>query len=117
MKSGQMSINKLVIHLELAVLGCVLVVLLLSALDRGGSKGAHGTAEQDEQTEHVQRAQSEAKKVEAIQTELFTDVHVPPRQRETWLGDLDGMLKRGQLRVLIPFSRTFSSRQTVRNWA
>ncbi len=98
MKSGQMSINKLVIHLELAVLGCVLIVLLLSALDRGGSKGA---------PEQIQRGQSEHKEAETLQTELFTDVHVPPRQRETWLGDLDGMLKRGQLRVLLPFSRTF----------
>ncbi len=107
MKSGQMSINKLVIYLELAVLGCVLIVLLLSALDRGGNKGAPGTAEQNEQTEQVLRARNEHKEAEAIRTELFTDVHVPPRQRETWLGDLDGMLKREQLRVLIPFSRTF----------
>jgi membrane-bound lytic murein transglycosylase MltF len=104
MKFGQMSINKLVIYLELAMLGFVLVVLLLSALDRGGSKKRTETAEQ---TEQVQVAQSEQKEVEAIRTELFTDVHVPPRQRETWFGDLDSMLKRGQLRVLIPFSRTF----------
>jgi membrane-bound lytic murein transglycosylase MltF len=96
-----MRINKLVIHLELAVLACVLIVLLLSALDRGGSKGAPGTAQQNKQI------QSEHNEAEALQAELFTDVHVPPHQREIWLGDLDGMLKRGQLRVLLPFSRTF----------
>ncbi len=107
MKFRQMSINKLVIHLELAVLACVLVVLLLSALDRGGSKAAPETAKQNEQAEQVQRVQSEHKEGGAIRTELFTDVHVPPRQREIWLGDLEGMLKRGQLRVLIPLSRTF----------
>ncbi|CAK8715557.1 Membrane-bound lytic murein transglycosylase MltF [Candidatus Electrothrix laxa] len=102
MKSSHMSINKLVIHLELAVLGFVLVVLLLSALDRGDSQGKPEAAEKTEQTEQVQIDQRMAQR-----TELFTDVHVSPRQRETWFGDLDGMLKRGQLRVLIPFSRTF----------
>ncbi|MCI5220976.1 MAG: hypothetical protein D3914_17720, partial [Candidatus Electrothrix sp. LOE2] len=111
MQSGQMSINKLVIHLELAVLGFVLVVLLLSALDRGGTREP-GTAEQQERIDQVHQvqvagAQSEPQKVEAGRTELVLDVHVPPRQRETWLGDLDGMLQRGQVRILIPFSRTF----------
>jgi membrane-bound lytic murein transglycosylase MltF len=108
MQSGQMSINKLVIHLELAVLGFVLVVLLLSALDRGGTREP-GTAEQQERIDQVQvaGAQSEPQKAEAGRTELVMDVHVPPRQRETWLGDLDGMLQRGQVRILIPFSRTF----------
>ncbi|MGB5685933.1 MAG: lytic transglycosylase F [Candidatus Electrothrix sp.] len=114
MKSGQMSINKLVIHLELAVLGFVLAVLLLSALDRGGSKGAWETADQNEQAE--QRVGSEHNKAEALRTKLFTDVHVPPRQRETWLGDLDGMLKRGQLRVLLPFSRTFFFQANDQEW-
>lgn len=104
MRSGQMSINKLVIHLELAVLGFVLVVLFLSALDRGGSKSEPESAAQSEQ---VQTRTSEHQEAEAIQTPLFTDVHVAPRQRETWLGDLDDILKREQLRVLIPFSRTF----------
>ncbi|MCI5208119.1 MAG: hypothetical protein D3910_04880 [Candidatus Electrothrix sp. ATG2] len=104
MKSGQMSINKLVIHLELAVLGLVLLVLLLSALDQGGDTGGDGTTVQNEPEQIIA---GKAKDVQASRTTLFADVHVPPRQRETWLGDLDGMLKRGQLRVLIPFSRTF----------
>lgn len=103
MKPGQMSINKLVIHLELAVLGFVLVVLLLSALDRANQS----SLERAEQNEQVQRKENQATESAAIRTTLFTDVHVPARQREVWLGDLDGMLKRGQLRVLIPFSRTY----------
>ncbi|MCI5165185.1 MAG: lytic transglycosylase F [Candidatus Electrothrix sp. GM3_4] len=102
MKPDQMSINKLVIHSELAVLGFVLIVLLLSTLDRGGSKGALAPGRTEQRV-----GQNENKKAEAVRTELFTDVHVSPRQRETWFGDLDDMLKRGQLRVLIPFSRTF----------
>ncbi len=98
-----MSINKLVIYLELAVLSFVLIVLLLSALDRG-NQGILETAEQNEQ---VQSEETRATESAAIRTTLFTDVHVPARQREIWLGDLDGILERGQLRVLIPFSRTF----------
>ncbi|XCN72578.1 MAG: transglycosylase SLT domain-containing protein [Candidatus Electrothrix aestuarii] len=104
MKFGQMSINKLVIHLEIAVLGFVLIVLLLSALDQGSSL-KNTTA--DGQTEQAQTVTIAPGAIDGLRTELFTDVHVPPRQREVWLGDLDGMLKRGQLRVLIPFSRTF----------
>jgi membrane-bound lytic murein transglycosylase MltF len=117
MKSGQMSINKLVIHLELAVLGIVLVVLLLSALDRGNQSSPE-TAEQNEQNEQVQREENQStEKIEsaAIRTTLFTDVHVPARQREVWLGDLDGMLNRGRLRVLLPFSRTFFFRENGQN--
>ncbi len=113
MKPGQMSINKLVIHLELAVLGFVLIVLLLSALDRGSQSNLK-TAEQDRQVQSgdvqsgdVQSGDNQVAESTAIRTTLFTDVHVPARQREVWLGDLDGILERGQLRVLIPFSRTF----------
>ncbi|MCI5121695.1 MAG: hypothetical protein D3908_10990, partial [Candidatus Electrothrix sp. AUS4] len=104
MKVGHISLNKLVIQLEIAVLGFVLIVLLLSALDRSSGKKNTTTAGQTEQAQTVATVPGES---DGLRTELFTDVHVPPRQREIWLGDLDGMLKRGQLRILIPFSRTF----------
>ena len=104
MKSGHISINKLVIHAELVALGLVLIVLLLSSLDRGnGGKDPETT----EQTDQVRIAESARQKAEASRAALFADIHVPPRQREVWFGDLDEMLKRGQLRILIPFSRTF----------
>ncbi|CAK8714695.1 Membrane-bound lytic murein transglycosylase MltF [Candidatus Electrothrix gigas] len=109
-----MSINKLVIHLELAVLGIVLVVLLLSALDRGkGNQGTLKTSQQIKQHRQVQaeertQQESQARQVDQVdQADLFADIHVPPREREIWFGDLDKMLERGQIRVLIPFSRTF----------
>lgn len=86
------------------MLGFVLLVLLLSSLDHRGDKMSLRTTKQKDQ---VQITQSDEKKAEVVRTGLFTDVHVPPRQREVWLGDLDGMLERGQLRVLITFSRTF----------
>jgi membrane-bound lytic murein transglycosylase MltF len=104
MKPGQVSINTLVIRLELAVLGFVLIVLLLSALDRA-NQGSQETAEQNNQ----EPANA------AMRTTLFTDVHVPARQREVWFGDLDGILKRGQLRVLIPFSQTFFFQKNGQN--
>lgn len=100
-----MSINKLVICLELAVLGLVLIVLLLSSFDYHGGGGEK--KETAEQAGQVHIAEHEKKKAEAKYPALLTDVHVAPRQREIWFGDLDGMLKRGQVRVLIPFSRTF----------
>ncbi|WP_446011122.1 transglycosylase SLT domain-containing protein [Candidatus Electrothrix sp.] len=106
-----MSINKLIIHLELAVLGFVLVVLLLSGLDRG-SQSTQETTGQSSQIQHEKKLAQETK---PIRTPLFTDVHVPARQRETWLGDLDGILERGQLRVLLPFSRTFFIQDNEQN--
>ena len=98
-----MSINKLVIRLELAVLGFVLVVLLLSALDHN-TKRVPETGEQYQQIQVAENVQQENR---TVPKKMFMDVHIPPRQREIWLGDLDGILERGQLRVLLPFSPTF----------
>ncbi|MCW5212909.1 transglycosylase SLT domain-containing protein [Desulfobulbus sp. TB] len=103
-----MSINKLVIHLELAVLGVVLVVLLLSALDRGrGNQKTVKISQQNRQVQAEESTQQESQARQVDQAALFADIHVPPREREIWFGDLDSILQRGQLRVLIPLSRTF----------
>ncbi|MCI5147922.1 MAG: lytic transglycosylase F [Candidatus Electrothrix sp. MAN1_4] len=98
-----MSINTLIIRLELAVLGFVLAVLLLSALDRN----TQGSLETVEQYQEIQLAEDVQQEIRDVPKKMFADVHVPPREREIWLGDLDGILERGQLRVLLSFSPTF----------
>ncbi|MCI5207766.1 MAG: hypothetical protein D3910_02995, partial [Candidatus Electrothrix sp. ATG2] len=112
MKSSQMSINKLVIYLELATLGLTLVILFLSSL---GHKGNIRAYDSKKANKVVQAAKSVQKEAQAPKTALLTDVHVPPRQREIWFGDLDGILQRGQLRILLPFSRTFFFQKNGQN--
>ncbi|MCI5222239.1 MAG: lytic transglycosylase F [Candidatus Electrothrix sp. AR4] len=102
-----MSINKLVVYLELAFLAFVLLVLLISALDRN-YRIADSTERLGLQTQALESDKD-------VQNEDVADRKKPFRQfrsfsahnRETWIGDLNEMFHRRKIRALVPFSRTF----------
>ncbi|XOF33526.1 MAG: transglycosylase SLT domain-containing protein [Candidatus Electrothrix sp. YB6] len=104
-----MNISRLVVYLELGVLGFVLVVLAVSALDRSSSREQRTGEVAVHVQQEVPEEESPPVQQQVAQSlpEIDMDVHVKPRTREIWQGDLDGLLKREKIRILVPFSRTF----------